>query len=464
MNRWNQVDPLMLYQGENVLRTLLNGGHQAFFVGGCVRDELMGQPVHDLDIATSAKPDEIIGLFERTVPTGIQHGTITVLMGKHAYEVTTFRKESEYADHRHPLSVEFVDAITEDLRRRDFTMNAIARELDGTLTDPFDGQSDIQRRILRCVGVAEERFDEDALRMMRAVRFASTFGFRPVKSLWAALLAGRGKLSYIATERVRVELEKIVLGPDPLRGLALLQRSGLLQYAKAAQLPVKEGADAESNLREPVDDKLTILVRRLLHRSPSRPEWLKMLPLLPTAPAGLRWSLLLQGLEISGEEVSGLLKNWTFPNQIADETAAIVRFDEAWGATRAELLEEQDLRRKWIHLQIEFGREIANWWLQRQAILLQGSVYGEMVQQRETERMSLAMKWHQEVSIHKLPELAVSGRDVLAISSRPGGPWLGELMKRLLLHVALGELPNERRPILEFVESVVREDGDKRSD
>lgn len=463
MNHWNQVDPLMLHQGENVLRTLLAAGHQAFFVGGCVRDELMGQPVHDLDIATSAKPEEVIALFERTVPTGIEHGTITVLMDKFAYEVTTFRKESEYEDHRHPLSVEFVDAVAEDLRRRDFTMNAIARELDGTLTDPFGGQSDIGRRILRCVGVAEERFDEDALRMMRAVRFASTFGFRPVKSLWAALLAGRDKLSYIAMERIRVELEKVVLGPDPLRGLALLQRSGLLQYAKAALLPKEETSEAEGKDEGRAYDETKVLAWRLLHRNPPRPEWLTALPLLPPDPV-LRWSLLLQSLEVPGEEVSRLLKNWTFPNQIAEETAAIVRFDEAWEATKPELLEEQALRRKWIHLQIEFGRDIAQGWLRRQFALLQVSAYGDMTEQEEAERMSVALKWHQEVPVHTLSELAVSGRDVLEISGRSGGPWLGELMKRLLLHVALGELPNERQAILEYVESVVEEDGDKRAD
>ncbi|WP_416277391.1 CCA tRNA nucleotidyltransferase, partial [Paenibacillus timonensis] len=243
-NRWSQVDPLMLVQGENVLRVLRDGGHRAFFVGGCVRDELMGRPVHDMDIATSAKPGEVVRLFDRTVPTGIQHGTVTVLMEGHAFEVTTFRKESDYADHRRPGSVEFVDAVSEDLRRRDFTMNAIARGLNGELIDPYGGRMDIERGLIRCVGVAEERFEEDALRMMRAVRFASTFGFRPVKSLWKALIAGKDKLGYIATERVRMELEKIVLGPDPLRGLALLERSGLLRHAKAAQESGAAGAEA----------------------------------------------------------------------------------------------------------------------------------------------------------------------------------------------------------------------------
>ncbi|MGG1611442.1 CCA tRNA nucleotidyltransferase, partial [Paenibacillus phoenicis] len=265
----------MLAQGERVLRILRDGGHQAFFVGGCVRDELMGRPVHDMDIATSAKPDEVVRLFERTIPTGIQHGTVTVMMGDHAFEVTTFRKESDYADYRRPTSVEFVDAVTEDLRRRDFTMNAIARGLEGELIDPFGGRMDIERGLIRCVGDAEERFAEDALRMMRAVRFASTFGFRPVLSLWKALLTGRDKLGYIAKERVRMELEKIVLGPDPLRGLALLERSGLLRYAKAAQEPAAaeaHGAEAGAGAAETTPGAaatpgaIAALSRRLLHR------------------------------------------------------------------------------------------------------------------------------------------------------------------------------------------------------
>ncbi|MCY7562390.1 CCA tRNA nucleotidyltransferase, partial [Paenibacillus macerans] len=242
MNRWTQVDPLMVNQGEMVLHTLLERGFQAFFVGGCVRDELMGRPVHDMDIATSAKPEDVVAVFERTVPTGIEHGTVTVLMDDYAFEVTTFRKESQYEDHRRPASVEFVDAVNEDLLRRDFTMNAIARDIDGALIDPYGGQSDIKRGLIRCVGAAEERFEEDALRMLRAVRFASVFGFRPAKSLWKALLLGKDKLSYIAMERVRTELEKVVLGPRPLRGLALLERSGLLRHVKAALPEAVAGA------------------------------------------------------------------------------------------------------------------------------------------------------------------------------------------------------------------------------
>nr|WP_178022888.1 CCA tRNA nucleotidyltransferase [uncultured Paenibacillus sp.] len=465
----------MLVQGENVLRVLRDGGHQAFFVGGCVRDELMGRPVHDMDIATSAKPDEVVRLFDRTVPTGIQHGTVTVLMEGHAFEVTTFRRESDYEDHRRPVSVEFVDAVSEDLRRRDFTMNAIARGLDGELIDPYGGRMDIERGLIRCVGVAEERFEEDALRMMRAVRFASTFGFRPVKSLWRALISGKDKLGYIATERVRMELEKIMMGPDPLRGLALLERSGLLRHAKAAQESAVAGASGPTGAgagddapgeggiasvagRPAADAALT---RRLLHRAPPLRALLAALPLLEPAPPALRWSLLLQALGAPGEAASSLLKSWTFPNQTALEAAGLVRFDEAWEAVRAGAPGEREQRRGWIGLQVAFGRETAELWLRRQQAVLQAVGGDDAERQAGQALLANAARWHREVQVHTLKELAVSGGEVLHASGRKGGPWLGELMRELLLIVAAGELPNERQPLLEHVETVVKQDGSK---
>lgn len=469
-HHWSQVDPLMLAQGERVLRILRDGGHQAFFVGGCVRDELMGRPVHDMDIATSAKPDEVVRLFERTIPTGIQHGTVTVMMGDHAFEVTTFRKESDYADFRRPTSVEFVDAVTEDLRRRDFTMNAIARGLEGELIDPFGGRMDIERGLIRCVGDAKERFAEDALRMMRAVRFASTFGFRPVLSLWKALLTGRDKLGYIATERVRMELEKIVQGPDPLRGLALLERSGLLRYAKAAQEPAAaeaHGAEAGAGAAEATPGAaatpgaIAALSRRLLHREPPRRALLAALPLLAPAPPALRWSLLLQALGAPGEAASPLLKSWTFSNQTAQEAAGIVRFDEAWEAILAEAPGEREQRRGWIGLQVAFGRETAGRWLHRQQAVVQAAIGDDAKRQADQAILARAGQWHREVQVHTLKELAISGGEVLQTAGRKGGPWLSELLKQLLIAVAAGELPNDRLTLLKHVETVVKNDGSK---
>lgn len=437
MKRWVQVDPLMQDQGDKVLSCLLSHGFAAYYVGGCVRDELMNRPVHDMDIATSARPEDVISLFERTVPTGLQHGTVTVLMGSYSFEVTTFRKESEYLDHRHPSQVEFVDEIIWDLQRRDFTMNAMARDLNGEIRDPFHGQRDIEQGVIRCVGNAEERFEEDALRMMRAIRFASVFGFLPVKSLWKALITGRDKLSYIAMERIRAEIERIVLGPDPLRGLSFLQRSGILAHLK---YPVYLPAETRRHSAEVWD----VLVK------------------LPAVQPALRWSFLLQLLGFTADTTEDLMKRWTFPNRVSSETASLLRFEERWRSAVQQSVEEQDkLRIEWIKLQIRFGKDIAASWLQRERRIVE--TMSETWKPEEFEFHSklqqLTSLWHTEITVHSLKELAVTGGDILAQLERRGGPWLTELLNDLLIQVAAGELPNDGDILLEHVKAVVNCNG-----
>lgn len=161
-----------------VMSTLRQAGFEAFLAGGCVRDALMGHKPHDFDIATSARPQQVQALFEKTIPTGIRHGTITVLEDGELIEVTTFRTEGSYQDHRHPDQVEFVKNIEDDLSRRDFTINAMAWNPQRGLVDPFDGQKDLEEGIIRAVGDPEKRFEEDALRMFRAFRFAGRYGFK----------------------------------------------------------------------------------------------------------------------------------------------------------------------------------------------------------------------------------------------------------------------------------------------
>ncbi|AZK47203.1 CCA tRNA nucleotidyltransferase [Paenibacillus lentus] len=431
MYDWKQVDPLMQHQGEKVLKTLVKSGHSAYFVGGCVRDELMGRPVHDMDIATSAKPESVMDLFERTIPTGLQHGTVTVVMGDYPFEVTTFRKESHYEDHRHPAAVEFVSGIVEDLQRRDFTMNAMARSLEGELTDPFQGLSDIRKGVIRCVGKAEERFDEDALRMMRAIRFASVFGYRPVKSLWRALINGRDKITYVAIERIRAELERLLLGAYPLRGLELLRRSQLLHHAKAPFI-------------EPC---------KLTREGAKR---LQALDYMPAEPQELRWSMLLQGLAIAAAEAEVIMKEWTFSNQVAMTTSQIMRFDEAWNEIRASLEpgDTEQLRRSWVEIELQYGQTISRLWLDRQSRWL--AYLGEEDRAAQLRLQKEEMQWHLAVPVHDLKELAIRGGDVLTTLGLKGGPWLGELMKRLLLLVAVGDVPNEKEALLEYVKAVVK--------
>ncbi|WP_394297943.1 CCA tRNA nucleotidyltransferase, partial [Gordoniibacillus kamchatkensis] len=223
-----------------MLRTLTEAGYEAYFVGGCVRDRLLGVPVKDMDIATSALPAQVMSLFVRTVPTGLQHGTVTVILEGHTFEVTTFRTESGYVDYRRPQTVEYVTSLEEDLRRRDFTMNAMAMDAEGNVCDPFGGREDLARGVLRCVGEAEQRFGEDALRMLRCIRFAAAYGLEVEAGTWAALREQAPLLRHIAMERCRAELERMVEGPAPVRALRLLADSGLWRHFKVR--PVSIGA------------------------------------------------------------------------------------------------------------------------------------------------------------------------------------------------------------------------------
>jgi tRNA nucleotidyltransferase/poly(A) polymerase len=205
------------------------GGKQVFLVGGAVRDIMRGKKAHDWDLATDARPEEVIALFRKVIPTGIRHGTVTILYRGNTLEATTFRAESGYTDGRRPDRVEYAAAIEEDLSRRDFTMNAMALELPGgRLVDPFGGAEDVRRRIIRCVGKAEERFNEDGLRPLRALRFASQLGFTVDGAALGAIPGALETTAKVSPERVRDELDKILASPRPSAALRLMEQTGLL--------------------------------------------------------------------------------------------------------------------------------------------------------------------------------------------------------------------------------------------
>lgn len=198
-----------------ILRRLTAAGHEAYIVGGCVRDSLLGREPGDWDITTSARPEEVKKLFRRTIDTGIQHGTVTVLEGGEGYEVTTYRLDGAYEDGRHPVSVAFTRSLLEDLRRRDFTINAMAYNETEGLVDAFDGTGDLRRGVIRCVGEASERFGEDALRILRAVRFSAQLGFAIEEDTRHAVGALAPSLQRISRERIQVELNKLLMSGNP---------------------------------------------------------------------------------------------------------------------------------------------------------------------------------------------------------------------------------------------------------
>ena len=199
----------------HILNTLERSGYEARLVGGCVRDTLLHRRPNDWDVATAAAPEAVTELFERTVPTGIRHGTVTVLYGGSACEVTTYRVEGAYSDHRRPDSVRFTSRLEEDLSRRDFTINAMAMDASLTLTDPFGGREDLSRRLIRCVGDSHERFTEDALRMLRAVRFAAQLDFALDSAALEAIAGCAPLCSALSPERVAAELRAVLASRDP---------------------------------------------------------------------------------------------------------------------------------------------------------------------------------------------------------------------------------------------------------
>ncbi len=214
---------------EQVLKTLENAGFKAYIVGGAVRDSIMGITPSDYDIATNAKPYQVKALFPRTIDTGLKHGTVTVVENKTGFEVTAFRTEGAYNDMRHPDSVSYVEDIETDLKRRDFTVNAMAYSLKYGFLDCFGGMSDINNKIIRCVGNSEQRFKEDALRMLRCIRFAACLGFDIDVEAENAIRKCAVLIKNVSSERILSELNKILLSDNPQK-LYLLYKTGLMRY------------------------------------------------------------------------------------------------------------------------------------------------------------------------------------------------------------------------------------------
>ncbi len=282
-------------KAEKIIFTLNSKGYEAYIVGGCVRDMILGRTPGDWDITTSAKPEETKSCFTHTYDTGIKHGTITIIMEKDKYEITTYRVEGEYTDCRHPDEVEFTSDIHEDLLRRDFTMNAIAyHPLEGFL-DPFGGLEDIKSGVIRGVGCPEERFKEDALRMLRAVRFAAQLGFVIEENTWKALKDNAALIRKISAERIREELQKLIMSDRPGK-INFLADSGLMDniFYPMAEVLRNEGAEISEELA--ASDKI---------------------------PA-LRWSIFLK--RIGGDDAEKLMKVLKFDTKTLK--TAIILIDE----------------------------------------------------------------------------------------------------------------------------------------
>ncbi|MBR1444567.1 MAG: CCA tRNA nucleotidyltransferase [Firmicutes bacterium] len=281
---------------KEIIQTLNINGHEAYIVGGCVRDKILSKAPKDWDITTSALPEQIKSCFSHTVDTGIEHGTVTVIINKNNFEVTTYRIDGDYGDNRHPDSVKFTSDITEDLSRRDFTMNAIAYDItNDTYIDPFNGHCDIKNKIIRAVGDADTRFNEDALRMMRAIRFSAQLGFDIEEKTYLAIKKNFLLIKNISIERIRDEFLKLILSDVPEKAVLLCDTSLIDHF-----LPeLKEVFLAESELIKYSFDKLEKSI-------------------------ALRIAFLFR--KFDDKAVSLILKRMRFDNNTIKEAATAVKF------------------------------------------------------------------------------------------------------------------------------------------
>lgn len=380
--------PAIFEPARPILATIEKAGFEAYFVGGCVRDTILNDPIHDIDIATSAYPAEVKQLFKRTVDTGIEHGTVMILDHGTGYETTTFRTESGYQDYRRPDSVTFVRSLEEDLKRRDFTINALAMKENGAVVDLFDGQGDLKRHLIRAVGDPNERFLEDALRMMRAVRFASKLDFTIDPQTLAGIKDHAPLLAKIAVERVQVEFEKLLLGQNPARGLAGLISTDLYQYC-----PGLKGHRAALEKLEAAN-------------------W----PLRSSAGA---WTALTWTLGLNSQTVGKFLKAWKLSNQMIKAVQKSLKLLAAIAGDQVDNLALFNAGKAALDTALEVAQVL--------------EIPVDVVQ---------LQKEYQALPIQDSHQLAINGKMLIESGVVKPGPTMGKLLQRLQTAVIMGTVEN----------------------
>lgn len=423
-----------------VLQSLQAAGHEAWCVGGCVRDLLLGGAPEDWDVTTSALPEETMAVFgRRAIPTGLQHGTVTVATDRLRVEVTTYRQDGTYRDHRHPDSVSFTRSLEEDLRRRDFTVNAMALGLDGCVRDPFGGRTDLERRALRCVGEPDRRFGEDALRIMRGLRFTAVLGFSIDPATAESIRRNRELLRDIAAERVRVELEKLLCGRAAAR--VLRDYPEVLGVWMPEILPMV-GLD-QRNPHHCYD-----AWEHTIHSVEAiRPDAaLRMTMLLHDLGKPSCFTVDEQGVghfyghpKVSRELAADILRRLKFDNCRRDLILSLVEnHDRVFPRT------EKGIRRALRLLGEERLRLLLE--VKRADNLAQAPAY-QAENQREIRRAETIMEdILQEDRCFSLRQLALSGRDLTAMGIT--GPAVGRTLNALLDKVVEEEVPNEPAVLL----------------
>ena len=431
----------MEHHVNQILLRLEAAGFEAWLVGGCVRDRLMGITPHDYDITTSARPEEVMAVFHdhRVLETGLKHGTVTLLWEHEPLEITTYRAEGTYSDHRHPDNVTFTSSLQEDLARRDFTMNAIAMDARGSIADPFHGAEDIAAGIIRCVGDPVQRFTEDALRTLRALRFASRLGFAIEDATKYAMELCAENLSYVSPERIFAEITKLLCGSH-VRPVLMAHIKTL--GAVLPELLPMEGFD-QRNYHHIYD--VWEHTARVVEKVPPEPH-LRFAALFHDAGKPHCFTIDEAGVghfyghaEISREIAGAVLAHLRCDNATRSAVDQLIRYHD----TPIECT-ERSVRRALRRFAPEGFRDLIA--LKRADNLAQSPAYQE--RQRECDRLeAMAEEILLQAQCFSLRDLAVKGNDLLNLGLQPG-PQIGTILEGLLEEVMSDRLPNDREALL----------------
>jgi tRNA nucleotidyltransferase (CCA-adding enzyme) len=421
---------------------LADEGYRTWLVGGSLRDLLRGASgAKDWDLATDAKPEQVQKLFKRVVPTGIQHGTVTVLINKESFEVTTLRGEGSYSDGRHPDSVHFVEDIHEDLSRRDFTINAIAYDLaHRILVDPFGGLEDLERRVIRAVGDARMRFSEDGLRVLRAARFAAVLGFDVAGDTLAAIRPTLQSFAKVSAERVRDEWVKALASPKPSRAFEIMRDHGLLEMsAPTLVVPGREAALALAlDAVDQAPPSIPIRLASLFHNVAEAP--------VEEAPAASEEPPLYA--RQSAQLAEAFMESLKFSNAERARVTALVRHQAVLDTASVS---DATLRRWLCLVTPELSKDL---------LVLMG-VLARVRKGPEGERTVVALSGRIKAVLAENPaltlrDLDLGGKDLVTELGIPPGRVIGETLRQLLASVLDDPSLNERERLLELAKGILQ--------
>ncbi len=439
-------------QVNDMIHKLMEHGFEAYIVGGCVRDMLLGREPEDWDITTSATPYEVKRIFKRTVDTGIAHGTVTVLLDKNHYEVTTYRLDGEYEDNRHPKEVSFTSSLMEDLKRRDFTINAMAYNEEEGFIDLFGGREDLEKGLVRCVGSAGERFDEDALRILRAVRFSAQLDFSVEEETLTALKSKVELLHHISAERIRVELTKLLVSEHPDR-LRLLYETGITRIVLPEFDPMMTTGQKNIHHIYSVGEHTIHAVATIADKQNTR-------SFGPRERMILRWTMLLHDIEKPGTITLGkdgqnhfyghqekgaltarrILKRLKFDNDTLNTVVHLIRWhDYRFVLTPSGMRKAvSKIGKEYMELLFEVNRADT-------------SAKNPAKTREKYEKLAMAMKLYEDIlskgECVSIKELKINGNDLIEHGFRPGKE-LGELLNYLLTLVIENPEDNDKEKLL----------------